>query len=533
MPAYYAVNCSLQRTPLLPGGYWTWQQTEDCLQATSSCRSKATSLTSPLACPSPPLLAPPLHPHTGHWLQIVEFSHASMPFGWTSSPRIWEALCQVLAASLRRAGIRVLIYVDDFLLAWLSKEKAYWTRILIEAAFTASCITRAPAKGQWVPSHVLADHLGFRISTVDRGSLKVPECRCRVLRALASDLLREAASSRRQVCSDKLHVFTGTSVSCIATIPQASLRLRSLFDCQEEYHPRSTLQCAQLRDLVCWTELTFDSLSNGALLWPPGPRAAADVRATRRRRRLHAALSYLPWARCLDPRLVLAQRGHSPPHLRQGAQGCQVRSPRACGCPSGQHSQTLSRQSGCCWGNAGVLQLEPSHDGRAQRDLVSSRLAPDQFHHRVHPFRAEPGGCTQQAQLSCGAFALVCNVSFCTRSGITCACQSPSTPLLASSHWWCSDMPRLCSTPKPWQWTAYCSTGATSVCGFVHRGASCPQFRTSFIVTDAAGDSSSTPRGLSSPGGTGSPPCQAFTSDCSQYYSLSSHIILGVTRSSP
>jgi hypothetical protein len=65
------------------------------------------------------------------------------------------------------------------------------------------------------------------------------------------------------------HVFTGTSVSCIPAIPQARLRLHSLFDCQEEYRPRSTLHRAQLRDLVWWTELTFDSLSNGALSWPP------------------------------------------------------------------------------------------------------------------------------------------------------------------------------------------------------------------------------------------------------------------------
>ena len=274
MPAYYAVNGSLQRTPLLPGGYWAWQPKEDGLPATSSCRFSATSLPSPLARPSPSLLEPPLHPHplhphTGHWLQIVEFSHAALPFGWTSSPRIWEAVCRVLAAALRRAGIRVLIYVDDFLLALRSKEEAYQARVLIEAAFSASGITRAPAKGQWVPSHVLDDHLGFRISTVDRGSLKVPERRCRVLRALARDLLRDAASSRRQVCSDKLRVFTGTAVSCSIAIPQARLRLRSLFDCQEEYRPRSTLQRAQLRDLVWWTELTFDSLSNGALLWPP------------------------------------------------------------------------------------------------------------------------------------------------------------------------------------------------------------------------------------------------------------------------
>ncbi len=85
-----------------------------------------------------------------------------LPFGWTSSPRIWEAVCRVLAAALGRAGIRVLIYVDDFLLALLSKEEAYLTHILIKTV-TAISITRAAAKGQWVPSHVLDDHSGFRI----------------------------------------------------------------------------------------------------------------------------------------------------------------------------------------------------------------------------------------------------------------------------------------------------------------------------------------------------------------------------------
>ena len=58
------------------------------------------------------------------------------------APPVWEAVCRVLAAALRRAGIQVLIYVDDFLLALRSKEEAYRARILIEAAFTSSGITR-------------------------------------------------------------------------------------------------------------------------------------------------------------------------------------------------------------------------------------------------------------------------------------------------------------------------------------------------------------------------------------------------------
>ena len=49
----------------------------------------------------------------------------------------------MLAAALRRAGIRVLIYVDDFLLALRTCKEACDARPIIEAAFLASGLTRA------------------------------------------------------------------------------------------------------------------------------------------------------------------------------------------------------------------------------------------------------------------------------------------------------------------------------------------------------------------------------------------------------
>ena len=49
--------------------------------------------------------------------QVVEFSHAALPLGWTSSPRIWTSVMSVVAAALRRHGMRTLLYVDDLLIA--------------------------------------------------------------------------------------------------------------------------------------------------------------------------------------------------------------------------------------------------------------------------------------------------------------------------------------------------------------------------------------------------------------------------------
>ena len=280
LPAFYYLDGRRTPTPLLPGGYWAWQPGER-----QPASSGGFSSSSPPPHPAPSLpTSPPSLPHLplplplpspqmatglGEWVQVVEFSHAVLPFGWTSSPRIWAAVCRVLGAALRRAGIRVLVYVDDFLLALRTRKEACDARPIIEAAFLASGLTRAPDKGQWEPSRMLLDHLGFQICTEGLGCLKVPERRCRILRALARDLLRSAASSMRQVCSDALRVFTGTAISCMAAVPQARLRLRSLHDAQEEFRPRSQLRRAQLRDLRWWSLMALDSPANGSLLWPP------------------------------------------------------------------------------------------------------------------------------------------------------------------------------------------------------------------------------------------------------------------------
>jgi hypothetical protein len=71
---------------------------------------------------SRPDLAPPVpsaqtSPHLRHlYHQVVEFSHAALPLGWTSSPRIWTSVMSVVTAALRRHGMRTLLYVDDLLI---------------------------------------------------------------------------------------------------------------------------------------------------------------------------------------------------------------------------------------------------------------------------------------------------------------------------------------------------------------------------------------------------------------------------------
>jgi hypothetical protein len=138
--------------------------------------------------PSVPAAQTPLHQHhLDH--QVGEFSHASLPLGWTSSTRIWT--------SVNRHGMRTLLYVDDLLIVCSSFEEASRSRQIIEdTLLTAGLLVRATLKGCFdTPTQTLTDHLGFIISSIDKGSLRVPERSFFALRRQARDVVRDRQES--------------------------------------------------------------------------------------------------------------------------------------------------------------------------------------------------------------------------------------------------------------------------------------------------------------------------------------------------
>jgi hypothetical protein len=121
--------------------------------------------------------------------QVVEFSHTALPLGWASSPRIWTSVMSVVSAVLRRHRMYTLLYVDDLLIAYNSFEEASQVHRIIEETLLAAGIVRAPLKGCFdTPLQTLPDHLGFSISTIGKGALRVPERRCFSLRSSISSL---------------------------------------------------------------------------------------------------------------------------------------------------------------------------------------------------------------------------------------------------------------------------------------------------------------------------------------------------------
>jgi hypothetical protein len=132
-----------------------------------------------------------------HYHQVVEFSHAALPLGWTSSPRIWTIVMSVVAAVLRRHGMCTLLYVDDLLITCSSFEEVSRARQIIEDTLLTAGIVHASLKGCFdTPTQTLSDHLVFIISSIGKGALRVPERRCFALCRQKRALLFETVINR-------------------------------------------------------------------------------------------------------------------------------------------------------------------------------------------------------------------------------------------------------------------------------------------------------------------------------------------------
>jgi len=265
LPIFYESKGKVTFAPLQPGGYWALLHQV----ARDSPRP-----------PKPTTSTPPGLREA--YIQVIELSHAVTPFGWTASPRIWVAIFRVVVAAFRRAGLRVLVFVDKLLIALVSYVEAMRAKTIIQETFASSSLTRAPGKDQFEPTQVLVNHLGIRISSKGSGLITVPERQCYHLRGMTRTLLCQSARDKRQIPSAELRKFSSTTVSCMDAVPQARLRLRSIFDAQEEWFPSSTLSRAAPRDLQWWSTFNSKHLGNGTLICPSLPTCAMYTDASGR-----------------------------------------------------------------------------------------------------------------------------------------------------------------------------------------------------------------------------------------------------------
>ena len=140
----------------------------------------------------------------------------------------------VLKEKACRHDMRTLLYVDDLLIVCNSFDETTRARQIIEDTLLATSIVRVALKGCFdTPSQTLIDHLGFIISSIGKGDLRVPERRCFALWRQARALLFEAVKNRRLVDSDLLCRFAGAAISCLPALPLARFHLLEIFNAEE------------------------------------------------------------------------------------------------------------------------------------------------------------------------------------------------------------------------------------------------------------------------------------------------------------
>ena len=216
-------------------------------------------------------------------------SCACLPMGWSASPyyftKLMRAIINYLRAPaissrrLRRSrtnvtrvvpvktgpmaertvGLRVLPYVDDFLLFAKTEPEANLMRDFVGKTLMDLGVLRKEGKGEWdVPVQRL-EHLGMVVDSA-RGVFQVTPKRVKKLRMAAKDLICRATRDRRLVPKKMLGSFAGLGQSVELAVPACRFYLRAAYDSMgtnPSWSGKVRLNAQALRDLQWWAD--FDT----------------------------------------------------------------------------------------------------------------------------------------------------------------------------------------------------------------------------------------------------------------------------------
>ena len=192
----------------------------------------------------------------------------TLSFGWSLSPWVFTKVMRVLVGALRSRGVRVLPYLDDFLLLSRDHASALRDREILSTLLHNLGLRRNETKGMWEPAQVV-DHLGLRIDS-QRELFLIPPEKVDKIKKAATAMLCTAARKTRWVTSRELASFAGTVLSVHLACPLARYRTRALFDTLSERKGWSgsvRLNATALSDLRWWA--AFGGKDAERALWIP------------------------------------------------------------------------------------------------------------------------------------------------------------------------------------------------------------------------------------------------------------------------
>ncbi|KAK3243683.1 hypothetical protein CYMTET_46679 [Cymbomonas tetramitiformis] len=254
---------------------------------------------------------------------------SAVPFGWNDAPRVFckfvramvEALRSPQAAEDRRgirrlrdgsavrqrwsvrrraggagedanrhSGMRVLPYMDDFLVLVDSQREGFLRREKVQLVLHRLGLQRNEKKGQWEPTQVV-EHLGLEVD-LKLGQFRVTERRVHKIHTWAKEILCDAARNRRWIPARRLASFTGLRQSVYLAVPAARLYLRELYFVMAEkrsWGAKAKISRAARGDLEWWSRLPVMSRWNGRKIWRSPTRA-----------KVHTDSSMMAWGGVLN-----------------------------------------------------------------------------------------------------------------------------------------------------------------------------------------------------------------------------------------
>ena len=218
------------------------------------------------------------------------FQFVGLPMGWNLSPYVFCKAMKTLVQELRspeapktntirlggkrkrmqlqqrQRGMRVLPYVDDFLVLARTRKEALRFRERVEEVLARLGLRRNEKKGHWEVAQRLK-HLGLEVDIVD-GLFRVTESRMNKIQSLAKDIIQEAKRRKRLIPARKLAQFTGLAQSVYLAVAPARYYLRELHNVTSSRQGWSSLVRMTkqgFRDLEWWRRVP--AKWNGREIW--------------------------------------------------------------------------------------------------------------------------------------------------------------------------------------------------------------------------------------------------------------------------
>jgi hypothetical protein len=189
--------------------------------------------------------------------RVREWARAAREDGLAAEDLDLEGLHDPGGGALGIGPMRVLAYLDDFLILARSRAEALAFRARLDGLLQRLGLARNPRKGSWEPTTEL-EHLGMWLNSVS-GCFSLTKARVAKLRRLARDLRIAAAGDSRRVPRRLLEGFVGLAQASYLAVPSARFFLRSMHQSMREEGPWRRrfvrLSNQALRDLRFWEVL--------------------------------------------------------------------------------------------------------------------------------------------------------------------------------------------------------------------------------------------------------------------------------------